>query len=492
MLSALCLTVSLTVGQAADPTVPSPPDLPRSIALPQTSPLPSKPTPVRMNNAPGRAVITIEPLPTTTLPTNPIFQQPAAEEPKKDNGNGEEKKEDEEEKDEPEKGLFMKAMEGTPLGCWMEQRKISFSGWTQMSYTGSQTSTTNLPVTWNDRANRFLLQQHWMRLEKAIDTESKEASFGWRIDGVFGTDYRFMLMRGLFNQQLENSTGAQNLYGFDLPQFYVNGYFPNLFEGTEVQIGRMGTCWGYESVEGPSSPLLSRSYAFNWAPPFFHLGIMVMPKFSKNWSGKFMLANGNDVFIDPAEEIRFVGSLTWTSDDEKDTVAFGTTFGRGKMNVGEPYAPATVGLQTEPAGRNNINVFDLVWKHTFTECFSYGLELIYGYQTGVPVGVPGGIVGTPGTPSGTAHWASCVNYFNYKWNDKLSSVLRAEVFDDFEGQRTGFEGLYTAVTFGVQWKPKDWLWMRPEIRYDVNTDNAPFEGGRRSLWTASTDLIIRW
>ena len=42
-----------------------------------------------------------------------------------------------------------------------------------------------------------------------------------------------------------------------------------------------------------------------------------------------------------------------------------------------------------------------------------------------------------------------VNYFNYKLTDKLLGVIRAEVFEDSEGVRTGFKGTYTEATAGM-------------------------------------------
>jgi len=404
------------------------------------------------------------------------------------NGNGD-KKEDEEEKKEPDVWFIMRSLKGTNLGQRWEDKRFSVSGWTTMSYTASTTDNSNQPVVWNDRANRFLLQQNWLRLERSVLTEGTVCpTFGYRIDILAGSDYRFTLPRGLWNSQLENSDGSQNLYGVDPIQFYVNGYFPNLFKGTEIRIGRLYCPFGAESLEAVTTPLMSRSYAFNWCPPFTHMAIGVHPTFSDEWSGAFMLTNGNDVFFDNSQEMRFAGSITYKG--KKNTMSFGTSIGRGTMNTGEPYNPATVSLMTEPAGRNNINVFDFVWNHVFNDCFNYTFEAIYGYQNSVPANVPGGIIST-GATSGTAHWGSLVNYFNYKISDKWGSVARVEFFDDFEGQRTGFEGLYTAFTWGLQYKPRPGLIIRPEIRYDYNCDGPAFEGSR-SIWTGGLDVTFRW
>ena len=84
-----------------------------------------------------------------------------------------------------------------------------------------------------------------------------------------------------------------------------------------------------------------------------------------------------------------------------------------------------------------------------------------------------------------------MNYLTYAFTDKVSGTTRLEFFDDFQGQRTGFEGLYTTITAGLSWKPCRSIIMRPELRYDFNNESRPFNN-RHGLFTAATDVIIRW
>jgi len=391
----------------------------------------------------------------------------------------------------PDRWAVMQLLQGTWYGAFLDDHRTSFSGWTEMSYTASTDHVSNQPVVWNDRANRFLMNQTWMRLERSVVTSgTTDITWGYRVDADYGSDYRFSLMRGFLNNQLLNAQGNQNIYGIDLIQFYTNVYIPTLFQGTDIRVGRLFTPWGFESLEGISTPFVSRSYAFNWSPPFTHMGIMVSPTFNAQWSGKFMLANGNDVFLNNAQEIRAVGAITWTSLSKADTVTYGWSYGRGKFNASIPFNPPTAGEQSEPAGRNNINVSDLVWTHIFDPRWTYSTELIYGYQYGVPANVPGGIIAADKT-SGTAHWGSIVHYVYYNFSKKLTGIVRFETFDDFEGQRTGFEGLYTALTLGCQYRPTKWMMFRPEIRYDYNGYSRPFEG-KHGILTSALDCIIRW
>lgn len=80
---------------------------------------------------------------------------------------------------------------------------------------------------------------------------------------------------------------------------------------------------------------------------------------------------------------------------------------------------------------------------------------------------------------------------NYKWTDKLTGIVRFELFDDSQGQRTGFDGLYTEITAGFQYRPIPALLIRPEVRYDYNNTSRPFEG-KSDIVTAAIDVLIRW
>ena len=85
-----------------------------------------------------------------------------------------------------------------------------------------------------------------------------------------------------------------------------------------------------------------------------------------------------------------------------------------------------------------------------------------------------------------------VQYLTYQLAPKLSRHTgRLEFFDDVQGQRTGFKGLYTALTAGLTYKPLPYLWFRPELRYDDNAESRPYEG-KPNLFTAALNLMLKW
>ena len=84
-----------------------------------------------------------------------------------------------------------------------------------------------------------------------------------------------------------------------------------------------------------------------------------------------------------------------------------------------------------------------------------------------------------------------LNYLTYSFAPRLSGTTRLEFFDDFQGQRTGFAGLYTALTAGFSFRPRKDIIFRPELRYDYNEESRPYEG-KHGLFTAAADVILRW
>lgn len=388
-----------------------------------------------------------------------------------------------------ERWWLMHEAQGTWLGALLDDNRLYLNGWIEQAYTGSTDKVSNYPVIFNDRANEYLLQQFWVRMGRNIvTTGTTELSWGFQVDTIIGSDYRWTLPRGLFNSQLVNSTGAQNLYGVDPVQEYINVYVPTLFKGTEFRFGRFYSPLNFDSIEGISTPLLSRSYAFENSP-FTMCGLAAYVTFSSAWNGVFMLVNGNDVYFgDPAEQLRFAGNVKWTEQGGRNVVQLGTSFGPAKFNTAYPTPPqqSTLGLADEPYGRNNFNTFDLLYTHRFSGVLSYNLEVMYGYQYGVPqASLP------VSDPSGFTDWFSILHYVFYDINSRLRLIGRYEDFDDCQGQRTGFAGLYSAVTAGFQYRLTPAVILRPEVRYDYNFESAPFDGNH-GLLTAAFDTIIRW
>jgi Putative beta-barrel porin-2, OmpL-like. bbp2 len=360
---------------------------------------------------------------------------------------------------------LMRELQGTYLGVLLDDNRLRLSGWADLSFTSSTDRFDQLPMGFNYLANNFLLQQNWLRFERTVVTSgTSEPTFGFRSDTILpGSDYRFTLARGIFNGQLSADNGQPARYGIDPIQFYGEAYFPSVAGGVDVKLGRFFAQYGVESNEAVSNALASHAYTFIY-DPFTHTGLLTTTKLTPALSVQAGLVLGSDVFIDPADELTCIGSVKWAPPDGRDSVLFSVILGPGRFNAARNF--------------NNPEIFDLVYTHLFSRRLSYNFESLYGFQTGVP-----------GT--GFANWLGVLNYVTYTFTPRTSGTVRLELFDDAQGQRTGFAGLYSAVTAGVTFKPRPEVIFRPELRYDYNDESRPFQN-HHGVLTATADVIFRW
>jgi hypothetical protein len=359
----------------------------------------------------------------------------------------------------------MRELQGTYAGDALDTNRLSISGWDDLSYTASSDRRDNLPMGFNYRAEHFLVQQNWLRIDRSVVASgTSEPTFGYRFDTILpGSDYRFTLARGLFSGQLTVDNGGPALYGVDPVQFYGEAYFPTVGRGLDVKVGRWFCQFGVETTDAPSNALASHSYTFIY-DPFTHTGVLTTLKLTDEWTVQSAVVTGSDVFIDPAARLTYAGGIRWTPPDGRNAVILEVILGPGEFEASRQF--------------NNPQIFDLVFTHKFDAVLSYSLELLYGCQSEVP-------------DMGFANWFGAVNYLTLQLSPRLSATGRLEFFDDVQGQRTGFAGLYTALTAGLSFRPVKDVVFRPEVRYDYNDDSRPFEG-KHGLFTADFDVLIRW
>ena len=115
----------------------------------------------------------------------------------------------------------------------------------------------------------------------------------------------------------------------------------------------------------------------------------------------------------------------------------------------------------------------------------------------------------------TAKWYGVTQYLIYELNQNWSAGARVEWFRDQDHSRiavpiqfnpggpTFLGSDYAAISFGLNWKPIDRVWLRPELRWDVSNfrGNGAVPGGdpnmrayvdghHRQQLTLATDLIV--
>lgn len=365
----------------------------------------------------------------------------------------------------PARWFLMKALQGTWEGDLLDGNRLAISGWTQTSYTGSSNRRVNLPLGFNYRANEFLLQQNWLRFERTVVTAgTTEPTFGFRSDWILpGSDYRFTVARGLFDSQLTAHHGRPVTYGIDPIQFYGEACFPTIGQGLDIKIGRFFAIYGVESNAAVDNVLWSHAYTMLYNP-FTQTGVLGTLKLNAAWTVQAAMTTGSDIFIDPAAKPTFAGNVRWAPPTGRDSVQFAVIVGPGRFD--------------QPRQVHNPELFDLIYFHQFNPRLGYTMETLYGFTTNVP-------------DTGFANWLGHLHYVSYAFSPRLSANSRVELFDDFQGQRTGFAGLYSALTLGLNFQPSKAVILRPEIRYDRNWQSRPFED-KHDLVTVGSDLILRW
>lgn len=421
--------------------------------VPLTDPMP----PVRMA-APAVA------MPIPVAPAQPPVSVPDVSPPA-----GEPEKKADEPAKEPEKYLVEGLLAETAVGKRALDNGYRVYGWTAFSQNLSSARNSNFPRTLDDRANQFLLNQNYLVLEKTLDTSKKEFQLGAVANVILpGSDARYTVVRGLWDKQLTDNAGLPRPNPIDPYQFYVQAFLPNVGpQGTTVKVGRFATHCSYEVIQAVDNPFVSRSYIFQ-TNPFTHTGIWATTPLNDTWTMSNGLATGNDTFITPANRLTYIGQLKWAPKDGKTSVSFNTS-------VSDPTYDANNAFPF-------YNYYGFVVTHKITDKLTYVLDTAYSHINNAPL---------PSGTTGFADWYGAANYLAYAHTDKVTSTLRAEAFNDSTGFRTGASGLYTEITYGVQWKPVPWLYLRPSVRYDNNASSKPFEGSS-NLWGGTMECIVRW
>jgi hypothetical protein len=385
---------------------------------------------------------------------------------------------------------LMKALFDGPDGQWWKDSRIFISGWvevganastsTNQSGAASGASYGNAPYVYDSMPNSVNLHQLDLHAIRLPDTYQKEhIDWGFRIDTLYGMDYRFTTMKGLFSNQL--LVNNQH-YGFDMPMIYGDIYIPWVAEGMNIRIGRMISLPDIEAQLAPDNYMFSHSLLYGY-DPYTQVGIMATVKLDKQWIVQVGLHAGNDTAPwDPDARLSPTVCLQWISGNNQDSI-----YGCVNTINGAQYA------------YNNINQLVATWSHRFSQTINMQTEAWYMWEKNVPgctgTNTPGGIsmpFGCAPVPGDTQEFA-LVNYLNYQASPKDSFSFRSEYMDDANGQRTGTPTRYFG--FGLSWTHffQQNVFIRPEMVYYQSLDNPAFQqGAKNTQFVAAADLIIRF
>jgi len=395
--------------------------------------------------------------------------------------------------EKPEATLLMKF-----LG--MEESPVKIYGWIENSFTGNAdgrpASGSNFGVNPNNRANQWMGNQYYLIVENPLE-QNDEVNFGFRVDNLFGNDWQFNYMQGFANRAFPNNYFA----GYDMAQAYGEVHLPILTEGgVDIKGGRWYTIAGYEQVPAIARPLLSVPYMFNYGQPFTHFGAITTWHATKKINIYNGAINGWDRWINQNYKWGYIGGFTWTSEDDKTSIAMTALCGPQQFPrmlpgnqpiypTGYVNVPSVAGQVNPGYGANTRTLFTTVLTRKWTDKLTQVMETDQGWEKNVP-GLGANPVGSSGAVR-DEQWYSFGNWFLYSFNEKITGVWRSEWFRDHGGARTGYSDNFYEMTLGLIYKPVDYIWIRPEARYDWAQFTHPYaDGTRNSQLTLAFDIIL--
>ncbi|WP_158265067.1 porin [Blastopirellula marina] len=374
--------------------------------------------------------------------------------------------------------------------CGAEGGGWFFDSWIDQGYTANfdhPASNFNTPMTFNDRADEYQMNQLYMALGKDVDDQNCCWSFGGRVDLLYGSDYFFTTARGLetytdgsqkWNGTGPRAAGAAALYGLAMPQMYAEVFVP-VGNGVKVKFGHFYTIMGYESVMAPQNFFYSHAYTMQYGEPFTHTGVLGTFDMGEHLTINAGVVNGWDNFNNPNGQLSALLGFQYSN----DCSSLSYSLINGKEDVD---------------GQNNRFLQSLVYTRKLGQYWTYVFQSDFGLEENGKL--------DRNFQSDTAFWYGINQYLYYKYTDKLDLGVRLEWFRDEDNARviaipiellsTG--GNYYEMTLGANWRPRDFINIRPEIRYDwSNVDLAGAQGPYndfmdKQMWTAAFDVIFKF
>jgi hypothetical protein len=432
---------------------------------------------------------------------------------------------------------LMQALYDGPHGQAWRDSKIKFYGWEDFSANASTSHNTtanpgvpgvspsvngnngtsgvtgdgaNFPEVYDQLPNTLSQNQFVLYAERVPDEfQTDHCDWGFRMSWVYGLDYRYMISRGWDDEQL---THRNNFEGMDDPMMYVNLYIPKVCDGLNLTLGRIISEADIEAQLAPNNLMSSHSLLYGY-DPYCQWGLFATLKLNDNWTIQLGPSAGNDVTPwetqDPGTQPTFSAMFQYTSSNNK----FGFYGGGNAINNAH-------------WGFNNIQQYVGTFTYKFNEKWWTSHETWFMYQCDCPGQTgsgPGGKLPTlapdeplsqnggfgytdaaiPVHPGWAAEWAT-LNYTMYRIWPNLFVTVRNELFNDMDGQRTGYATLYSEHSIGLTWWPCSIITFRPELRFDHSygthgspedpvQESKPFDNGTRSSqFTAQFDVIYHF
>lgn len=402
---------------------------------------------------------------------------------------------------------LMAAIADTGLGKFLARTGIQAYGWIDVGGNLSTSSVKqggNAPAAYDYNPNAVDLNQIVLYIERTPDTvQTDHVDWGFRLSGLYGSDYRYTTAFGYWSYQL---TKHNHQLGYDAPMVYGEIYVPQILEGLMIRAGRYISLPDIEAQLAPNNYMYSHSLTYTF-DNYTNTGVQATLGVTKQIFLQFGISAGSDTSI---------GHVGETETNPYPNVLYpGKTF---KTDPGAvPSYTACLRMESKSArdnlylcadainsgvwGYNNLQWFGATYYHKFNNQWHVALESYNLYEKNVPNitnGTVQTIVASGGTPFSTPTFArngpsyaqcadaatlkctataqSALAYLNYSPDPLDNFSLRAEYYNDEEGQRTGVKTRYAEVGVGLQHWLSPQIELRPDLTYYTSLDAPAFNG----------------
>lgn len=295
----------------------------------------------------------------------------------------------------------------------------------------------------------------------AVEKPEKDWGIGFRLSGDFGRTGELLRETTLWGKSLHDEPSAE------VREAYLTTTIP-VGEGIGVKGGLFVTTLGTEILPNPGAynDNISRSFLFNFAIPFRHLGVLFSYPILKTFSVNAGVVTGWDNPRDNNRQPSFMAGIGFTP-MEQFALASNVIYGPEQFHkTGNQRFTMSHVATIKP-----VDPLALI------------LEYTYGREENASLG-----------GSRDAVWQGIAGIASYGWTDRFTTALRGEYFKDRDGARLGgnFAGTHAnnsvaEATLTGSYKFTKMLLGRVEVRQDWS-DEAFFKKGASSADKNQTTL----
>ena len=342
-----------------------------------------------------------------------------------------------------------------------------------------------------DKANRPILNQLLLTVERDTDPKATGYDFGFKLQGRYGSDARVLHELGVFDHAIHDRNQI------DIVEANVSMHAPWLFGGgIDLKAGIYPSPLGFEVIDPKANPFYSHSFISNYGLPFKHLGVLGTSHVTPVLDLYLGIDSGTNTTVGSGDNNGRPAGI----------IGFGVNVWSGALTVLalSHMGPEDATLNTS-FGNDAMRYYnDVVVTYKQSDRLSFTTELDYVRETGF-----------------RAEAYGVSQYVSRTLADAFTLNVRAEVFRDnnnffvsnpvnnldYTNSERGLPAnfytasrptTYSEFTTGVTWKPVNLpppvrlLMVRPEIRYNRVLDGSrAFDDGRnRGSFTLAADVIL--